>query len=572
MKTFYTSEENTLILISLLKSHGIKRIIASPGTTNISFVLSVQNDSYFEVFSAVDERSAAFTACGLAEETGAPVVLSCTGATASRNYVPGLTEAYYRHLPILAVTSTQHLSKVGNYVAQVIDRTEQYPDMVKLSIQLPTIYSSEDRERTITSINNALLELKHNIPGPVHINLTTTYNNDFSIKKLPEYRTIKRVQKEEEFPKIPMEGKIGVFIGAHEKIEESLSKSIDIFCKKHNAVVICDHTSNYRGKYRVLANIISNQSGEKIFNNFSLIIHIGYVSGAYIQLSTNQVWRVNKDGVVRDLFKKLTYVFEMDEEKFFNYYSFGNDRDDSFLNQCRTAEKKLRLRIGELPFSNIWIASQTSQCLLENSVLHLAILNSLRSWNFFETPKTVECYSNTGGFGIDGCVSSFLGAASTNTEKEFYGIFGDLAFFYDINSLVNPLPKNIHIMVINNGVGTEFKNYNHRAAQFGQEANLFIAASGHNGPKSRFLIKMFAENLGLKYLSASSKEEYNNVKNEWIKISEKGVVLEIFTNDKDESDALKMMNSLSIDKKLALKEKLKKVKLFRMIKKLMRRH
>ena len=55
MKMCYTDEENILILISLLKAHGIRKIIASPGTTNISFVGSVQSDPFFEVYSAVDE-------------------------------------------------------------------------------------------------------------------------------------------------------------------------------------------------------------------------------------------------------------------------------------------------------------------------------------------------------------------------------------------------------------------------------------------------------------------------------------------------------------------------------------
>ena len=101
----YTERKNILILIALLKGHGIKKIVISPGTTNMMFVASVQQDSWFEIISAADERSAAYIACGLAHESGEPVVLSCTGATASRNYLPGLTEAYYRKLPVLAVTS-----------------------------------------------------------------------------------------------------------------------------------------------------------------------------------------------------------------------------------------------------------------------------------------------------------------------------------------------------------------------------------------------------------------------------------------------------------------------------------
>ena len=101
MKHGYTDEKNIQILIALLKAHGIKKVIASPGTTNMTFICSIMYDSWFEIYSSVDERSAAYMACGLAAESGEPVCLSCTGATASRNYIPGLTEAYYRKLPIL---------------------------------------------------------------------------------------------------------------------------------------------------------------------------------------------------------------------------------------------------------------------------------------------------------------------------------------------------------------------------------------------------------------------------------------------------------------------------------------
>ena len=111
---YYTNERSQQIVIALLKAHGIRKVVASPGTTNITLVGSMQQDPYFEMYSSVDERSAAYIACGLAAESGEPVVLSCTGATASRNYLPGLTEAYYRKLPVIAITATQGDYKIGH--------------------------------------------------------------------------------------------------------------------------------------------------------------------------------------------------------------------------------------------------------------------------------------------------------------------------------------------------------------------------------------------------------------------------------------------------------------------------
>ena len=83
-KKYYTDERNVQIVLSLLKAHGIRKVIASPGTTNMTFVGSIQNDPFFEIYSVVDERSAAYMACGMAAESGEPVVLSCTGAPPKR--------------------------------------------------------------------------------------------------------------------------------------------------------------------------------------------------------------------------------------------------------------------------------------------------------------------------------------------------------------------------------------------------------------------------------------------------------------------------------------------------------
>ena len=58
----------------------------------------------YKIKNIIDERSAAYVATGLAYETQEPVVITCTGATASRNYLSALTEAYYKNLPIIALT------------------------------------------------------------------------------------------------------------------------------------------------------------------------------------------------------------------------------------------------------------------------------------------------------------------------------------------------------------------------------------------------------------------------------------------------------------------------------------
>ena len=63
--------------------------------------------------------------------------------------------------------------------------------------------------------------------------------------------------------------------------------------------------------------------------------------------------------------------------------------------------------------------------LPKNSVLHLGILNSLRSWNFFPIDPSIRCFANTGGFGIDGCMSSLVGASLVTPDNLFQDLIDD---------------------------------------------------------------------------------------------------------------------------------------------------
>ena len=234
----------------------------------------------------------------------------------------------------------------------------------------------------------------------------------------------------------------------------------------------------------------------------------------------------------------------------------------NYLTECVTFSESLSNKIPELPFSNIWIAQQGSAKLPSGSSIHFGILNSLRSWNFFKLADNVTSFSNVGGFGIDGCVSTLIGASLANKHKLYFGVIGDLAFFYDLNSIGNRfVGSNLRILIVNNGKGVEFKHFNHPASCFGSDADLYMAASGHYGNKSQTLVKNYAENLGFKYISASNKNDFARYYSEFISInpSSKPILFEVFTNEEDECQALDIMSKIEVDMFNNLKNTTKKI-------------
>lgn len=571
MEIHYTVNKNALVLISLLKQYGIKKVIASPGTVNVPFVASIQQDDFFEVYSCVDERSAAYMACGLASESGEPVVITCTGATASRNYLPALTEAYYRKFPVIAVTGTDRIENVGHLMPQSIDRSQIQKDVAVCSVFLNQIRTDEQMWKCVVDANKALINATRRGGAPVHINLEINNGyflkkNMFPVEELPKAKKISYYDSLDDSPAIP-NGKVAIFVGSHVPFTEAETNAIDYFCTKYGSVVFCDHTSNYHGKYRVLTGLIGQQENAVSKVVPDMLIHIGQISGDYASMGlagcAKSVWRVAPDGELHDTFKKLDCLFAVEEQKFFEYYSAQkqNGENNSYLTECQEVYKKLYDKIPqELPFSNIWVAKRLYQELPQNSFIQLGILNSLRSWNLFDSKSIVGESCNTGGFGIDGGVSSFIGASLAKKADYYYCVTGDLAFFYDMNVLGNRhIDNNVRLMVVNNGVGVEFKFYHHQSDFL--DVDKYIGAAGHFGNKSHELLKHYSEDLGFEYLSASNKEEFEKVYSRFVsEKKDKPILFEVFTNASDDDKALYMINHLQgATLKQAVKQEIKNI-------------
>lgn len=403
------------------------------------------------------------------------------------------------------------------------------------------------------------MELTHNGGGPVHINLQVGERWDFFEDKLPHVRVIKRVGYNDIRPSIST-GKIAIVVGAHKRFSKEETEAIDAFCDRHNAVVLVDAISGYYGRYGLNASIVAAQ---KCYDpptmKVDLTIHLGEIG--YTSAKSNQTWRISEDGEVRDTFHNLTYIFEMDEKSFFDGYK-EKISENTFYKELKSEIDTLLSNVPEMPFSNVWIACNTINLLPPKCVFHFGILNSFRVWNYFMFDKSIETHCNFGGFGIDGGISTLLGASLANPAKLYFGVFGDLAFFYDMNSLGNRhLGNNLRIMLVNNGKGNEFMNNIHPASKLGSKGELFVAAAGHYGNKSKDLVKHYVKDLGFNYLCATTKEEFKSCVHIFTRndISEKPILLEIFTSTECESEALDMLSFLKKDNKSSTIEKTKKI-------------
>ena len=529
-----TSGRAVEILVEVLKKHSIHYIVISPGGTNRAFVRAVQDDPFFKCFSVVDERSAMYFAIGLYLQTGEIIATSCTSAQATRNYLPGLTEAYYKHVPILAITMQKLERFVGQEYMQAPDQSSMPVDTVKKSYVMPYVNDINSEYYAVRLANEAILELTHNGTGPVQICLQWL---DFPLndEKAP-VRHIERFDRKF-FPDLQLTGKkVLMVIGEHRPFKKDEESAIEEFCNIYDCGVYTTHLSNYHGEHALDLNCMFYATSLDTFLKEGyapdIIITIGGYTGDYPlytllskpELGSVEHWRIADDGNCVDTYDKLTKIFQCSAMEFFSYYKNGKAGTHDYYNKLKKLNSQRRLDI-EIPFSNAYAAQKMHALLPKNSVVQFSILHSLRVWSLFPLDKTIQCYCNVGAFGIDGGMSTFFGQ-SVVTDKLCFMIIGDLAFYYDMNSLgIRHIKNNVRILLINNNGGVEFKLNNDNY----DSINRYIAASDHFKNAEGW-----SKSCGFKYISAHSKEEFERELKAFLGFSDRPIVFELFVKDKDD--------------------------------------
>ena len=473
------SHKTVHYLIALLKAYGINSIVASPGTQNSTFNFLVQEDKDFNCYSVIDERSVVYVAIGMANELNKPVAITCTGATAARNYMSGLTEAYYSETPIVACTFYDPWTHKYNIAPQYTDRSVSQNDIKAISVTLPEINSNVDKNNVLLGINAALSEAKYkNLP--VHINCPASYDYN---QELPTdiWTTEYHYERFSELKSELKNKKVAVHIGQHKKFTKEEECALSEFAKSYNIPVICEHASNYHGKNKVLVAQMWYIKSDDIKPD--IVIDIGGVSGIYYkcQIFNNSVlWRITKNPkfgarMNRPLRKMLIGL----EKNIFSELKNDESADSDLFGLIKSRIEKIEH--PDFPISTTRVAQEFAKHIPGNSLLHLAILEAYERQDLFDLPETVNTLCNLGGFGIDGAVSTAVGQSLVNKDKTVFLLTGDLAFFYDMNIIGNRhIDKNLRIIVINNYEGVTMRLNPTLEKAWGEKQKVLVTAAEHN--------------------------------------------------------------------------------------------
>jgi 2-succinyl-5-enolpyruvyl-6-hydroxy-3-cyclohexene-1-carboxylate synthase len=532
-------------IIQLCLAKGITNIIISPGSRNAPLTIGFASNPAFQCYSIADERSAAFFALGMAQQTKAPVALVCTSGSALLNYYPAFSEAFYSQIPLIVISADRPQSKIDIGDGQTIRQQNVYENHSLYNANLTEEACVENDIKINVAINTAILKR-----GPVHINAPFEEPLYETVSELSVEATVFAAANETQvitaeeldqfatiWNKFP---KKMVLVGVNDPDGIS-NTTMETLAEDQSVVVLTETTSNlhHPSFINTIDTIITpfTHGDFEAFRPDILVTFGGMVVSKRIKAFLRKYqpkhhWHIDTLRAY-DTFGALTQHFEMSPNVFFETLLpmtqtvssdyFQKMKEVVVLRNQKTAEY-----LAKIPFSDFKVFETVIPALPKNSHLQISNSSAIRYAQLIPVDSSIEVYCNRGTSGIDGSTSTAIGAAVANAKPTVL-ITGDISFLYDSNALWNSyIPKNFKIILINNGGGGIF-----RILPGHEESTVFntFFETSHSHT-AEHLAKMF----GFDYGIANDETSLENGLTALYAQNRKPSILEVFTptldNDK----------------------------------------
>lgn len=523
-------------IIEIFTARGIHQIVISPGSRNAPLTIGFASNSTFECFSIADERSAAFFALGIAQQTQKPVALLCTSGSALLNYYPAFAEAFYGQIPLIVVSADRPHDKIDIGDGQTIRQENVFSNHSLFNANLKEDVSIENDKLINEAISKAILE-----KGPVHINVPfeeplyeTTEELIVKSQIIPEVQAISEVEDLSVFvQKWNNSTKKLVLVGVN--FPNAIQKNIiDWMANDPSIVVLTETTSNLHDEAFInnIDTIITPFTAAD-FEHFQpeiLLTFGGMVVSKRIKAFLRKYkpaehWHIDLFRAY-DTFGALSHHFKVEPNLFFEQFIPLTQNAVSNYKAEMDKIKKLReekqeLYLAKIPFSDFKAFELIMPRLPHNSMLQISNSSPIRYAQLIDIHPSISVFSNRGTSGIDGSSSTAIGAAFASKQQTIL-ITGDVSFLYDSNALWNQyIPKNFKIILVNNGGGGIFRILpGHKETpvfnRYFETSHCFTA---------EHLAKMFEFN----YYTASNETNLLANLDIFLNANEKPAILEVFT-------------------------------------------
>lgn len=477
-----TSDKKSIALITeIFVKRGGKHIVISPGSRNAPVIISFAHHPEIKAYSVVDERGAAFFALGIAQQTGKPVALSCTSGTAVLNYAPAIAEAYYQKIPLLILTADRPPHLIDQADGQTIRQKNVYKNFIKADFEIPENWNTDEEQLHYEKIiHEAITIATKPKGGPVHINLPfyePLYNQVEN--KMINVQTDDAPYLDDYIQEIPLEKLKEQYHASKKKLlivgmkhpDQAFNSILRNLSRDPSLVILAETTANVPSDIAIsgIDKVITSLSEEekKAFKPDLLMSCGGPVVSKMIKsfIRGNQPqlhWHFDMEDDQLNTYQCLSHGFKADPKDIFpkliaNDVEKKSDYKSLWWSRYEETNVKHQQFISVSEYSDLQVFDKIFKQIPPDSHLHLANSTPVRYAQLFKDSGKSIHFSNRGTSGIDGSLSTAMGAAFVSKELTTL-ITGDLGFFYDSNALLfQKIPPNLRIIIINNGGGGIFR-------------------------------------------------------------------------------------------------------------------
>lgn len=475
------------LAVQVCVARGMRTFVVAPGSRSAPLTIALARHPAIDVHVVYDERSAAYMALGMAQQTRRPVGLVCTSGTAAVNFAPALVEAYYQQVPLLVLTADRPPEWIDQQDNQAIHQASLYAPHVRYQGTLPPLDHADAAWHVVRLVGEALDAAVSLTPGPAHLNIplreplypSADYQHDFQrMVRIPVTAASRPTLAESAWPPLleawrQAERKL-IVVGMMAP-DAALHAALARLQADPSVAVFADITANCWPHAAPLMQadvaLGTRQPATLTALAPDLVVYLGgQVTSKYLKQllrahTPRQLWRVQPAGAAPDTYQATTALLHMAPADFLHALadratpaSFSDYAQIWRQLNSQARQQLLRL-LDQAPFGEFAATRQVLYAAPAHS--HLQIGNSMpiRYANFVGVNPDyalASIYANRGVSGIDGCVSTAVGAARATTALTTL-LVGDLAFFYDRNGLwQRDLPPNLRIVLLNNHGGGIF--------------------------------------------------------------------------------------------------------------------
>lgn len=523
-------------LAPCMEKMGIRHVVISPGSRNAPLIQLFTSNKHFSCHSIVDERSAGYVALGMALQSGRPVAVITTSGTAVLNLSPAVAEAFHQQLPLLLITADRPREIYPQFNNQVTDQRAPYFNHSKGFFEFPAeLRNQEDMERGLQAVEKLLTGAQQLPAGPVHLNLPLAEPLYVPLPE-PGRSALKDsaaagASPEEELPfpdvSVDMRDKKVLVLAGMGEYPEGFCSALEGLAARSDLVVLAENISNLVSERFISVPellLAGASEAEKAALQPELVLMTG---GQVVSKRMKLFIQGIKD---LEVIQIPPTVEALDQLVVRNETSAGSYRE-TWADLANRELERAQNYLNCAPYGNLSAVSHLLKGAPPGTVVHLGNSTTVRYSQFLAARSDLIYRSNRGTSGIDGSLSTAVGAAMVS-EQEHLLLLGDLSFVYDSNGLWNKdFPENLKIVVINDGGGGIF-----RLLEGPNRMEYFEEFSVTQHPVS---LELLATSFGRSFASVKGMDELEERMDELFRPGTGLSVLEVDTSNSENSRIFK---------------------------------